>query len=170
MSPLRDASRRFAGRILNRGAAHATLLFDVTFWLGAALFAVELARRSITLGDEGYLMNQSLDLASGKVPYRDFDLFVTPGAWLLNALVFTVFGPSIVVTRYVAALSLVAAMAVAAGIVRETLRADLRRPSRGRWSRFAAALTGMLAVWAFPAWTISFYSPYATLAAMTGLL
>src|SRR3990167_4192836 len=36
----------------------------------------------------------------------------------------------------------------------------------GAWGYGAAALVGVFAVWAFPAWTISFYSPYAVLTAM----
>ena len=94
----------------DRGRA-ASVAFTVAFWTAALLLAWVLCRRSITLGDEGHFLSESADLAAGRVPYRDFDLFVTPGAWVLNAIVFRVFGVSVLATRVVAGLSLVAMMA-----------------------------------------------------------
>lgn len=145
------------------------MAFAFWFWSGALLLAWTLCRRSITLGDEGYMLSQALDVVNGKVPYRDLDLFVTPGVWYLNAAVFKIFGVSVVATRVVAGLALVATMAVARWVIAEAGRDTVPQPSLHRWSYFGAALVGVFSAWAFPAWTISFYSPYATLASLTAL-
>ena len=73
------------------------LLLGITACL--LIFVVPLAMRSITLADEGYLLLQALDLANGKVLYRDMDAFVTPGVWFLLAGVFKFAGPSVWVSR-----------------------------------------------------------------------
>lgn len=160
---------------MNRAAGSAPLqaLFRLGFWAVAALLAWSLARRSITLGDEGYMLSQAADLAAGKVPYRDFDLFVTPAVWYLNAAIFQLVGPSVIATRIAAAFCLLGTMAVSKRIVtevvcRDTTGAPATTTGEG-WGYAAAALVGVFAVWAFPAWTISFYSPYAVFTAMAAL-
>ena len=68
--------------------------------LAAIVFALPLIRRGIILSDEGYLLQQSLDLLQGRVIYRDMDAFITPGMWFLLAGLFSVFEPSVVASRY----------------------------------------------------------------------
>jgi hypothetical protein len=131
--------------------------------LGGAVLAVgfTLCRRSLVLSDEGYLLLQSLDLAHGKILYRDMDSFVAPGVWLLLAALFRVFEPSVLVSRLAALACFAASVFVAARCVeRLSGRASAR-----------AAVAGFLvfSVWAFPAWTWSFYSPWSILFALAAL-
>jgi hypothetical protein len=128
--------------------------------LGLALGYV-LARRGLILGDEGYILLQSLEMARGAVLYRDLDSFVSPGIWLLHALLFQIVEPSVLASRMLAAGCFATTCAFVFLIAR----------------RVASPLTGWLAVagifvasiWAFPAWTFSFYSPFAIAFVLVGL-
>jgi len=141
-----------------RSLGSSVLALHVAGYAAAAVFVATLCRRSINLADEGYLVSQALEMLNGKVLYRDLDLFVTPGLWYLNALTFAVAGPSVLATRVVAGLCLLATFAVVQRIVAEI--------GGWRWGAFAAVMLAILTVWAFPAWTVSFYSQYAALFAL----
>ena len=125
------------------------------------LSTASLCWRGIVLSDEGYLLLQALDLRDGKVLYRDMDAFVTPGIWLLLAGLFSVVEPSVLASRFLALLCLLSTIAVSYIIV-----------SRLAGRIYALASVGGLlvfSVWAFPAWTFSFYSPFAVMFALWGL-
>ncbi len=135
-----------------RGAAMAT-----AFAL-AALFGWSLCRRGIVLSDEGFLLLQSLEVAHGSVPYRDLDSFVAPGAWFLLAALFHFVEPSVLASRVLAFACWFTSLAVVVRIV-----SRLATPAAG-WGAFGAFL--VMSVWAFPAWTWSFYSPWSMLFAL----
>jgi hypothetical protein len=137
------------------------LVARVIFWAAAATLAFALCRRGLTLSDEGDLLSSAAAILEGKVPYRDLDLFVTPGAWYLNAAIFAFTGPSVIATRIAAAVCMLATMAVTRRIVRIS--------GGPLWGDFAAGLIAIFAVWAWPAWTWSFYSPWATLFSLAAL-
>lgn len=142
--------------LLERQAGRAVLFFArAAFWATAATLAFALCRRGLTLSDEGDLLSGAAAILQGKIPYRDLDMFVTPGAWYLNAAIFAFSGPSVIATRIAAATCLLATMAVTRRIVRIS--------GGPLWGDFAAGLIAIFAVWAWPAWTWSFYSPWATL-------
>ncbi|MBW1687106.1 MAG: glycosyltransferase family 39 protein [Deltaproteobacteria bacterium] len=125
------------------------------------LFGLSLCRRGIILSDEGYLLLQSVDMVHGKVLYRDMDAFVAPGVWFLLSGLFSVVEPSVLASR-------MAALACYAATAWTCWRIVLRLTDR----RFALAAVGVLmvfTVWAFPAWTWSFYSPYAVLFSLAAL-
>ncbi len=125
------------------------------------LFAAALCWRGLILSDEGYLLLQALDLRDGKVLYRDMDAFVTPGIWLLLAGLFSLVEPSVLASRFLAWGCLVGTVAVSYLIV-----------SRVAGRAFALACVGGLlvfSVWAFPAWTFTFYSPFAVMFGLCGL-
>lgn len=112
-------------------------------------------RRGLLLGDEGYILGQSLAVANGEVPYRDLDMFVAPGIWLVNAALFQAFGASVLMSRLPVAAAYLLTVATAYWVVRTT---------SGRTSAVAVvALFVAFLLWAFPAWSFSFYSPIATL-------
>lgn len=141
----------------------ARLPLPAKLTLAAALVLLGwfLCRRGIVLSDEGYLLLQSYDLLHGKVIYRDLDSFVAPGVWFLLAALFRVVEPSVLVTRGLALLGYLASAGVCWRIV--------RRVSGERWAVAAIVGYGAMSVWAFPAWTFSFYSPYSSLFALLAL-
>jgi hypothetical protein len=131
--------------------------------LGAAVIAVgyTLCRRAIIPSDEGYLLQQALDMANGSVLYRDMDAFVAPGVWLLLAGLFRVVEPSVLASRLAVLVCYVATVGVGVTIV--------ARIASRRFAVAAVAAFLVLTVWAFPAWTWSFYSPWSVLFALIAL-
>jgi hypothetical protein len=125
------------------------------------LFGYTLCRRGIVMSDEGYLLLQAVDLLGGKQLYRDMDSFVAPGVWLLLAGWFALVEPSVIASRWLALGGFLATAAV-------VHRCALRLSGRGAAAGAVAALA-VFAVWAFPAWTFSFYSPYAVLFSLLAL-
>jgi 4-amino-4-deoxy-L-arabinose transferase-like glycosyltransferase len=127
----------------------------------ALLFVIPLATRCLTMADEGYLLLQALDLANGKVLYRDMDAFVTPGIWFLLALVFKLTEPSVIASRIPVVIAYLALIAL-----------SYRIPARigGVYAGLSCvAIMMMCTVWAFPAWTFAFYSPFSVLFALAAL-
>lgn len=137
------------------------LLAAIAVGGGALLFVIPLASRALTMSDEGYLLLQSLDMANGKILYRDMDAFVTPGMWFLLAAVFKLFEPSVIASRYPVIVGYLVLIALA-----------YRIPAQVSGWRAGLAGVGvmmMTTVWAFPAWTFAFYSPFSVLFALAGL-
>jgi hypothetical protein len=127
----------------------------------ALAFGLSLCRRAIVLSDEGYLLLQALDMARGKVLYRDMDSFVAPGAWFLLAALFRLVEPSVLATRLLALACWSASLWAIVRIVRRLAGPD------AAWAAAAAFLGA--SVWAFPAWTWSFYSPWSVLFGLLAL-
>jgi hypothetical protein len=129
------------------------------FNLGASAvllyFGLSLCARGISLSDEGYLLSQAVDMLAGKVLYRDMDAFVTPGVWFVLAGLFRIADPSVFATRFVA-------LAAWVGMAVLTFRI-VRHLSPWIWAWGAVGLYAVLSVWAFPAWTIVFYSSFSIL-------
>lgn len=138
--------------------------------LGVALAALAgvgflLLRRGINLSDEGFLLQQSLDMLAGKVLYRDIEMFIAPGIWFLVAGLFALVEPSVLASRIVAAGSYFAVAAVVFRIVQVRVggRAGLR------YGAACVFLYAALAVWSFPHWTWAWYSPWSILCALLAL-
>lgn len=140
---------------LGRGAAAAAAALVV---LGATIIVF---RRGLVVGDEGYIVGQSLAIAAGKVPYRDLDMFVAPGIWLLNAALFRAFGASVLLARVPMALGYLLTVAMAYWVVRTA--------SGQAWALAAVALFVAFLLWAFPAWSFSFYSPLAAMCVVAAM-
>jgi len=136
-------------------------------WVAAAVgvlvvaFAIPLLRRGITMADEGYLLLQSVDMLGGKVLYRDMDAFVTPGAWLVLAALFKLVEPSVIASRIPVLAGYLAMVGVSYRIVAGLI--DRRR------GLLTVVLLMACTVWAFPAWTFAFYSPYSVMFALAAL-
>lgn len=142
-------------------------ILDRPIWIysiiaGAAFaFGWPLCRRAIILSDEGYLLQQALDLLNGRVLYSDMDAFITPGIWFTLAGAFALLGPSVLVSRAVIVVAYVALAITGYRIV---------APEAGRsWGIGAVAALLLFSVWAFPAWTFAFYSPVAILFALAAV-
>ena len=127
----------------------------------ALVFGWPLCQRAIILSDEGYLLQQALDLLGGRVLYRDMDAFITPGIWFTLAGVFAIFGPSVLASRVVILIVYVALALTGYRIV---------APIAGRrWGLASVASLLLFSVWAFPAWTFAFYSPVAVVLGLAGI-
>jgi hypothetical protein len=121
----------------------------------AALFGWSLCRRGIVLSDEGFLLVQALEMAQGKVPYRDLDAFVAPGVWFLLSALFRIVEPSVLASRVLALACWCGSLAT---VVRIVSRLASPAAATGAFAGFL-----VMSVWAFPAWTWSFYSPWSVL-------
>ncbi len=124
-------------------------------------FVLPLARRSINLADEGYILLQSLDMLQGRVLYRDMDAFVSPGIWFLLSALFSIVEPSVLASR---------ALSVAAyGTTVVTAFRIVSVLANRFWGYLCTLLFAIFVVWAFPVWTFTFYSPFAVLFSLIGL-
>ncbi len=145
--------------------AHSSRLWSLVTLPPAILVvlasSVIVFRRGLLLGDEGYILGQSLAIADGAVPYRDLDMFVAPGIWLLNAALFKVFGPSVLLSRVPVAVCFLLTVATAYWVVRTT--------SGRTWALAVVGLFVAFLLWAFPAWSFSFYSPFASLSVVVAM-
>ena len=160
-----DGGHSYNPRVLD--PLRRTAIFKRPAWLYLAIVATAVAfgwplcQRAIILSDEGYLLQQALDLLGGRVLYRDMDAFITPGIWFTLAGVFAVFGPSVLASRVVILVAYVALALTGYRIV---------APMAGRgWGLAAVASLLVFSVWAFPAWTFAFYSPVAIVLALAGI-
>ncbi len=124
-------------------------------------FAYTLCRRAINLSDEGYLLSQVVDMLSGKILYRDMDAFVTPGIWFLLAGLFQFVEPSVLSSRILSIVGFLGTLLVGYRIV-----AGL---SSRAWGWATVCLLMIFSVWAFPAWTTTFYSPISIFFALAAL-
>jgi hypothetical protein len=119
----------------------------------AAAFAYPLCDRGIVLSDEGLLLRQAEEIASGSVLYRDQDAYVAPGAWYLLAGLFRLFKADVLVGR-IATLVLFAAFSALISALTGCFA-----PSRARGVAVITFL--VLYVWAFPHWTWPLYSQFS---------
>lgn len=124
-------------------------------------FAYSLCRRGIVLTDEGYLLAQVADMLEGKVLYRDMDAFVSPGIWFFLAGLFQLVEPGVLTSRILAFVGYLGMLFVSHRIV--SLSAG------PVWGWAAVGSLMVFTVWAFPAWTLVFYSPFAILFALWAL-
>jgi len=109
--------------------------------------------------DEGFILALSDRVLHGEIPHRDFFLRMSPGAIYFNALIFRVFGATILVER---TLTLVLA-SVTASIFYLLARIRLS-------FFFSIAATLLLLGWQFPFWFQASYSWYAMSLSMIGFL
>jgi len=137
------------------------LLFGLLLAGCGLAFVIPLAIRCITMADEGYLLLQSLDMLEGKVLYRDMDAFVTPGIWFVLAGTFKIFGPSVLVSRIPVVLAYVCLIGLSYRITALV--------AGRKYGLATVAIMMACTVWAFPAWTFAFYSPFSVLFGLAAL-
>ena len=140
-------------------------LLVVAAGLVLAFVGYHLLRRGVNLSDEGFLLQQSLDMLSGKVLYRDIEMFIAPGIWFLVAGLFQLVEPSVLASRTVAGVSYFAVAAVVFRIVQRQIGGSAGVRAGAACLFFYAAL----AVWSFPHWTWAWYSPYSILFALLAM-
>ncbi|MDH4017781.1 MAG: glycosyltransferase family 39 protein, partial [Actinomycetota bacterium] len=140
----------------------------VSPWTAASIFVLSLLYqvpildRWFNFMDEGHMVQFAEMAANGHQLYRDVTFYPLPGAFWLLALVFEVFEPSVILTRWLVALQF-------SGFV--TLLYVLLRRIVG-WPAAAFGVAGMLLyrIWAFPHWQIYSYSTTCLLLVVVCLL
>lgn len=68
--------------------------------------------------DEGYLLNNAQRILNGEIPYLNFSLALTPGAFYIQALLFKIFGRYIILDRIFYMLSVVSILTLSSLIFR----------------------------------------------------
>ena len=117
--------------------------------------------RTMSMMDEGHILQFADMLTRGAELYRDATLLPLPGGFYLLAGAFEIFGPSIRLARWI----VVAEFALLCVLVFLLLR----RMLGARWAWAGAGLMAVYKTWAFPHWHMYSYSTTATLL-LTGAL
>lgn len=136
-------------------------------FVGLAIFAAAVASqlatfdRSIVPMDEGHLAALAMGLQDGKLLYRDLHTGIFPGIYHITALLFSVFGNDLIVTRC-------AEVVVNSTIATCLWLAGTRMMLRG-WALLAPLLYIALVPVSFPVLAMFNYSSLAVGLAMTSL-
>jgi len=121
--------------------------------LVAIAFQLPVYDRTMSLLDEGHILQFADIVRRGGELYRDASVLALPGAFYLLAAAFDLFGPSVAVARWI----LVLEFAAFAGIVHLMLRQ--MAPPRVAWA--GVAILFVYKIWAFPHWHMYSYSTTA---------
>jgi hypothetical protein len=127
----------------------------------AALMQWPFFDRTLSVMDEGHILMFADLVANGGELYRDATLLPLPGAFYLLSLAFEIFGPSILIARWIALIEFALLCALSFAVVR-------RLASPGfAWG----AVLGMFVyrVWVFPHWHMYSYSTMSLLLLASGL-
>lgn len=139
-------------KLLDRFGVWIVVVFS-TYWVG------RFYDRGIGVVDEGFIAALSLRVLQGEVPYQDFFTLLMPGAFLLHAGLYGLFGPSLWIGRCVLLLIGIAIPVLVYLIGRHRLAA---LPS------LVAAMLSLL--WGPTAWEYLNHANYNWLAHVLGLL
>jgi hypothetical protein len=116
----------------------------------AALFQLPFFDRGMNVMDEGHILMFADIVANGGELYRDATLLPLPGAFYFLALAFKIFGPSIIVARWIVLVEFALLCAFAFALVRRTASPAFA------WG--GVLLLFVYRVWAFPHWHMYSYS------------
>jgi len=64
------------------------------------IFFLYFANKGLVVGDEGYILNAAWRFSQGQTPYKDFWILYPPGVVFLLGSLFSIFGKSILLGRY----------------------------------------------------------------------
>ena len=126
------------------------------------LFQVPILDRWFNFMDEGHMVQYARMAANGHQFYRDVTFYPLPGAFWLLALIFEIFEPTVILTRWIVALQFSAFVTL--------LYVLCRRVASARVA--AVAVFGLLLyrIWAFPHWQMYSYSTTCLLLLVVCLL
>jgi len=127
----------------------------------AALMQWPFFDRTLSVMDEGHILMFADIVANGGELYRDATLLPLPGSFYLLSIAFKIFGPSILVARWIALIEFALLCAISFAVVR-------RLASLG----FAWGCVGVMfvyRVWVFPHWHMYSYSTMSLLLLAAGL-
>lgn len=129
----------------------------------SALLQLPIFDRTISMMDEGHILQYADIVARGGELYRDANLLPLPGGFYLLAGVFEVFGPSIRAARWLVVIEFSLLCGVAFLLMRRLVPLS--------WALGAVLMLWVYKVWAFPHWHMYSYSTLAlTLLAAATLL
>lgn len=83
-------------RVYIKGICLSPLFVGIVFFL---LLQLQLFNLDLGFRDEGYLLNNAQRINNGEMPYVDFFLAITPGAYYIQAFVMKIFGNYIITDR-----------------------------------------------------------------------
>jgi len=118
--------------------------------LGAALAQLPLFDRTMSVMDEGHILMFADIVANGGELYRDANLLALPGAFYVLALAFKLFGPSIVVARWIVLVEFALLCAFAFAVLRRTASPGFA------WA--GVLVFFVYRVWSLPHWHMYSYS------------
>ncbi len=130
-------------------------------FLLALAFQLPTFDRSVSLMDEGHILQFADLVRRGGELYRDAALLPLPGAFYLLSLAFELFGPSIRVARWLVVVEFAALAALVFALMRRLV------PRAWAWASLALLFT--YKVWAFPHWLMYSYSTTSLLLLALGL-
>ena len=120
--------------------------------LSSAAIQIPLHNRNAIFNDEGIIFNFAEDILNGEIPFKDIPSYTTPYLFYFLALLYKVFGASLLISRY--AMAVVFSMtAVFVFLISRELMED--------WLAFVMAIVFVAhRVWAFPVWNMIGYSTF----------
>ena len=128
----------------------------------ALVAAFPIFDRSMVAIDEGQIASFATRILRGDVLYRDMYTGIFPGIYYVTSLLFAVFEPDLLVTRYAQV-----AVNVATALVLWRIGLRIVEP---RWALLAPALFSAMIVWGFPITVTFAYSSLSLLAALGAIL
>ena len=76
------------------------VVLEIVLLLGAVLYYLFFVNKGIDLFDEGYFVHSAERVFQGEQPYKDFALQYAPAYFYFLAFLYKIFGPSILVGRF----------------------------------------------------------------------
>jgi len=116
----------------------------------AAILQLPVFDRTMSVMDEGHILMFADIVANGGELYRDATLLPLPGTFYVLALAFKIFGPSIVVARWIVLVEFALLCAFAFAI--------LRRAASPAFAWVGVLVLFVYRIWAFPHWQMYSYS------------
>ncbi len=126
------------------------------------LFQVPMVDRWFNFMDEGHMVQYAQMGADGYQFYRDVTFYPLPGSFWLLALIFKVFEPSVILTRWIVALQFSAFVTL--------LYVLCRRVASVRVAAISVFALLLYRIWAFPHWQMYSYSTTCLLLIVVCLL
>ncbi len=131
----------------------------ITILIIAFAYLFLFFNKRINLLDEGLSLYASERILKGQVPYRDFFVMVTPGTFYFQALLFKIFGSSVILGRWI--------VLIEGALTTMLLYLVAKRVN----SIIYAALGAILfLLWEFPQWMSTNYSWYGIILALLVIL
>jgi len=78
----------------------SVIIWEFYLLLLTLILFLSFANKGLVVGDEGYILNAAWRFSQGQIPYKDFWILYPPGIVFLLGSLFSIFGKSILLGRY----------------------------------------------------------------------